>query len=98
MSCAIDIRLMKPHSSLLASIKPRSADEFVARFVGEDAAPGAHRDFSGGAPATLLCSSTDEAAVDRGPGGRFRPPGQVGERDTGTIGARRAAPASTTST
>lgn len=52
---------MKPLGSLLAWIKPRSPGEFVAAFVGEDAAPGARGDFSGRAPATQLCSSPDEA-------------------------------------
>jgi hypothetical protein len=56
-----DFSLMKPHGSLLAWIKPRRADEFVAAFVGEDAAPGACKDFPGRAPATQLCSSPDEA-------------------------------------
>jgi hypothetical protein len=35
-----DFRIMKPHGSLLAWIKPRSVDGFVPAFVGEDAAPG----------------------------------------------------------
>jgi hypothetical protein len=52
---------MKPAGSLLASIKPRSADEFVAAFVGEGAVPGAYRDFRGRAPATKLCATSDQA-------------------------------------
>jgi hypothetical protein len=50
-----------PHGTLLAWIKPRSVDEFVAAFVGEDAALSARKDFPGRAPATRLCSSPDEA-------------------------------------
>jgi hypothetical protein len=52
---------MKPHGNLLASINPCSADEFVADFVGEGAVPGAYRDFRRRAPATKLCSSSDQA-------------------------------------
>ena len=53
--------LMKPFGSLLAWIKPRSADEFVAAFGGEGAGRGAYRDFAGRAPAKKFCTSPDEA-------------------------------------
>jgi hypothetical protein len=53
--------IMKPSGKLLAWIKPRSADEFIAAFVGEDAAPGARKDFVGREPAVQLCGSPDEA-------------------------------------
>jgi hypothetical protein len=56
-----DSYLMKPDGSLLAWIKPRSADEFVAAFVGEHAVSGAYRNFAGRAPAKRFCSSLDEA-------------------------------------
>jgi len=52
---------MKPSGKLLAWIKPRSAHEFVAAFVGDGAAPGAREDFAGRAPAVQLCASPDEA-------------------------------------
>ncbi len=52
---------MNSYGSLLAWIKPRSPDEFVASFVGEGALPGAYKDFPGRAPARKLCASLDEA-------------------------------------
>jgi hypothetical protein len=47
--------------NLLAWIEPRGAGEFVGAFVGEGAAPDAHRHISGRLPATQVCSSSDEA-------------------------------------
>jgi hypothetical protein len=52
---------MQPCGKLLAWIKPLDADEFVAAFVGEGAAPGAHTGFAGRAPAMQLCSTFDDA-------------------------------------
>jgi hypothetical protein len=52
---------MKPNGKLLAWIKPRNTEEFVAAFVGQDAAPGARQDFAGRAPAVRVCGSADEA-------------------------------------
>jgi hypothetical protein len=52
---------MKPNGKLLAWIKPRNADEYVAAFVGDGAAPGARKDFAGRAPAVQLCGSPAEA-------------------------------------
>jgi len=52
---------MKPNGNLLAWIKPCSDDAFIAAFVGEDAAAGACQDFPGRAPATQLCSSSQQA-------------------------------------
>jgi hypothetical protein len=52
---------MKPSGNLLAWIRPRSDDEFIAAYVGEYAAPGVRKDFAGRAPATQICSSPDQA-------------------------------------
>ncbi len=52
---------MTPSGKLLAWIRPRSADQFVAAFVGEGAAPGVRTGFAGREPAMQLCRSWDEA-------------------------------------
>jgi hypothetical protein len=52
---------MTPDGNLLAWIEPRGADEFVAAFVGEGAAPGAPTHPAGRAPAIQLCSSHEDA-------------------------------------
>ncbi len=52
---------MEPNGKLLAWIQPRNADEFLAAFVGEDAAPCSRNDYAGRAPAVHVCGSPDEA-------------------------------------
>jgi hypothetical protein len=52
---------MTPDGKLLAWIRPRSGDQFVAAFVGEGAAPGTRTGFAGREPAVQLCRSPDEA-------------------------------------
>jgi hypothetical protein len=52
---------MTPSGKLLAWIKPRSAGQFVAAFVGEGAAAGMRTGFAGREPAVQLCGSPDEA-------------------------------------
>lgn len=52
---------MGPSGDLLAWIEPRSADTFVASFIGEEAVPDARRGFRGRIPAQHLCASTNDA-------------------------------------
>jgi hypothetical protein len=52
---------MTPDGKLLASIEPLGAEEFVAAFVGEVAAPGAPTHTAGRAPGTQLCSFPEDA-------------------------------------
>lgn len=54
-------RFVTPNGNLLAWIEQCDTGNFIGAFVGEDAAPGACKHFSGRAPATCLCSSASEA-------------------------------------
>jgi hypothetical protein len=54
---------MTPTGKLLAWIRARSADQFVAAFVGDGAAPSARTGFAGRQPAVQLCRSADEARL-----------------------------------
>ena len=69
------VSLMRPGGTLLAWIEPRSADTFVASFVGEEAVPDPRRGFRGRIPAQHIVPQQTMRDIGlksrRPPRGRF---------------------------